>query len=127
MRESKGPYRSAPLKGGEGDHVESSLHASRLARTKLSVVALAAFAILVAACGGGGTAGASPTTAATTAGAATTTAATAKAPGTGAPLLPEEQTAKYEAADRPLFEAKVKAGRARRPTLYSNAAERAPT
>ena len=103
--------------------MESSPRASKLTGTKLTIVALAVSAILFASCGGGSTAGTSPTVAAT----ATTAAPTAKAPGTVALLLPEKQTARYESADRPFFEAKFKAICAGATLIYSNAAESAAT
>ena len=106
--------------------MESSQHASRFTSTKRIFVAFSALAVLVAACGGGGTAGTSPSSA-PTATAATSAPTTPKAPGTVALLLPEKQTARYEAADRPFFEAKFKAVCAGATLIYSNAAESAAT
>jgi D-xylose transport system substrate-binding protein len=103
--------------------MDSSHRTFRLASTRRIVIAFAAFAILAASCGGTGTSGASPSGAAAT----TTAAATAKTAGTVALLLPEKQTARYEAADRPFFEAKFKAVCAGATLIYSNAAESAAT
>ncbi len=73
---------------------------------KRIIVAVAAFAVLLTACSGGGTSSAS---------------------GKVALLLPEKQTARYEAADRPFFEAKFKAVCPNVELIYSNASESAAT
>jgi D-xylose transport system substrate-binding protein len=86
--------------------VDSSQRASRFASTKRFFVALAALSILVASCGGAGTSSAS---------------------GKIALLLPEKQTARYEAADRPFFETKFKAACPNVEIIYSNAGESAAT
>jgi D-xylose transport system substrate-binding protein len=98
----------------------------RTSISKRFVVAIAAVSVLVAACGGTGTGSASPSTAATT-GATKAPATTAPATGKVALLLPEKQTARYEAADRPFFEAKFKAVCAGVELIYSNASESAAT
>src|SRR5438067_13646377 len=77
----------------EGEQVESH-RTSVFARSQRIFVALSAAAILIASCsGGGGTSGGTASTAS----------------GKVALLLPEKQTARYEAADRPFFETKFKA------------------
>ena len=70
------------------------------------LVAFAVFSVILASCGSGGTPAAS---------------------GKVALLLPEKQTARYEAADRPFFEAKFKAACPGVEIIYSNASESAPT
>jgi D-xylose transport system substrate-binding protein len=92
--------------------VVSSQRASTFAGTKRIIVAFAVLAVLVASCGGTATPGAS---------------GSAAASGKIALLLPEKSTARYEAADRPFFEAKFKAVCPGVEILYSNASESAAT
>ena len=80
--------------------------------TKRILIALSAFAVLVASCGGTATPGASASSVAT---------------GKVALLLPEKSTARYEAADRPFFEAKFKAVCPGVEIIYSNASESSAT
>ena len=85
-------------------------------------VAFAVFSVILAGCGSG----AAPSATSTASGAAATATATA-APGKVALLLPEKQTARYEAADRPFFEAKFKSACPGVEIIYSNASESAAT
>ncbi len=80
--------------------------------SKPILVALATFSIVLVGCAGGGT------PAGTGAGGA---------PGKVALLLPEKQTARYEAADRPFFDAKFKSACPGVELIYSNAGENAAT
>ena len=88
-----------------------SQRTSMFAGSQRILVALSAVAILIASCGGGGTSGGTASTAS----------------GKVALLLPEKSTARYEAADRPFFEAKFKAVCPGVEILYSNASESAAT
>jgi D-xylose transport system substrate-binding protein len=84
----------------------------------LFAACLTAAALLLAACGSSNNSSSStsPSTGASTG------ASTAKG-GKIAFLLPENQTARYESQDKPLFEAKVKALCPSCPIIYSNAAQ----
>jgi D-xylose transport system substrate-binding protein len=77
-----------------------------------------AVSVLVAACGGSD----NKTSSAATPGRGTTTSAAGKVATIGL-LLPETKTARYEAHDRPVFEAKVKELCASCKLLYQNASQ----
>jgi len=100
--------------GEKESHVVHSSQASRVWGRPI-LVALATFAVVLAGCGGGASA---PAASGGGGGAAS---------GKVALLLPEKQTARYEAADRPFFEAKFKSACAGVDLIYSNAGESAST
>ncbi|MEA2426329.1 MAG: D-xylose transport system substrate-binding protein [Thermoleophilaceae bacterium] len=83
-------------------------------------VCLVAAGLLLAACGSSNKS--SSSTAAST-GASTGAASSGSAGGKIAFLLPENQTARYESQDKPLFEAKVKALCSSCSIVYSNATQ----
>ncbi|MFE0145976.1 sugar ABC transporter substrate-binding protein [Nonomuraea sp. NPDC059007] len=83
------------------------------------MVPVAAAMLLLAGCGGGG--GGAGTTASAQPSQAEQTEQTGQAAKKIALFLPESKTTRYEAFDRPLFEAKVKALCATCEILYSNA------
>jgi D-xylose transport system substrate-binding protein len=93
------------------------------------VVSMLVFGMLLAACSGGASQNITPevtsappaTTAPTTAPQAQATAAPATGSGKIALLLPETKTARYETADRPDFEAKMKELCPNCEIIYSNA------
>jgi D-xylose transport system substrate-binding protein len=85
-------------------------------RRYLFIVAALAASLLVAACG-------SSSSSSTSTSSGTSTGGGGGAGGKIALLLPENQTARYESSDKPLFEAKVKELCSSCQVVYSNAAQ----
>lgn len=92
-------------------------------------VAVAAIAVTAAACGSSTNSGASASSPAGSSSGASSSAgsSSSSASGTIALLLPENKTARYEAADRPDFTAKLSQLCPSCKLIYSNAGQDAPT